>query len=146
MAALIPLILEYTLKYGVPAATALIEMFKKETITWDDWLAVFATAQTPYGLTPQIVAGVVDLGVVTGESPMPAGPPPGVATDKVIVKILPDPTLDPKRRLFCNYAGNCWSVLLSEFTRAKLGEGETWTNTAGLTFWIPDTLLTGLNA
>lgn len=135
VAALLPLILEFTLKYGIPAATQLIEMFKKETITWDDWLAVFNTAATPYGLTPQIVNPVTDLGIVTPESPPTTETiPTGIDPWKVIVKVkagIVPGTLD-----LCNSAGNCWTVLPGTFTRAKTGPGETWTVSNGMTFYL----------
>lgn len=57
---LLPLIIEFALQYGIPAAINLIDVIKKDTISWDDIQDAFSKAQTPYGLTPEIVTVVKD--------------------------------------------------------------------------------------
>lgn len=55
MQALLPLIIQYALQFGLPAAIQLIDVLKKDNMTWDEIQQAFKTAETPYGLTPQIV-------------------------------------------------------------------------------------------
>jgi hypothetical protein len=55
MNALDPLILEYAIKYGIPATLEIIKVFKKENPTIEDWEAAFKVAETPYGLTPKVI-------------------------------------------------------------------------------------------
>lgn len=45
--ALLITIIGYAIKYGIPAATALIDVWNKPTPTIDDWKAAFAVAK-PY--------------------------------------------------------------------------------------------------
>jgi hypothetical protein len=54
MEALIPLLIQYAIQYGIPAVLALIETLKKKEMTWEEIQAAFAVAETPYGLTPEI--------------------------------------------------------------------------------------------
>ena len=48
MNAIAPLILEALVKYGPAVARAITELFKKETITADDWNKVFDLAEKSY--------------------------------------------------------------------------------------------------
>lgn len=142
--AVIPIILQYALQYGVPAVMEIIKLFQKDAITVADWEAAFAVAQTPYGLTPQLLqSGPVPFPVGQPTDP-PKDVPAGVTPEQVIVTIKPDVT--PGWKWFCNYKNDCWYVLLSEFTKTALGTGQLWTNAAGLRFYLPADILAGLNA
>lgn len=44
--ALIPLILEFSLKFGIPAARQIVEMIRKPEPTVDDWDKVFDLAES----------------------------------------------------------------------------------------------------
>lgn len=52
---LIPLVLEYALRYGIPAALEIVKLVQKKEITVADWEAAFAKAETPYGLKPDLL-------------------------------------------------------------------------------------------
>lgn len=108
--ALIPLIIEYSLKYGIPAVTQLIQVISKPSMTWEEIQAAFAVAETPYGLTPQLTEPLTDLGVIAAHSPSVSatGAPDGFPMANVIVSLKRDPG-SPAVTL-CNAAGNCWFV------------------------------------
>lgn len=49
------IIAQLLLKYGPGVALAVAKIFEKPAPTLADWEAVFALAETPYGLTPQVI-------------------------------------------------------------------------------------------
>lgn len=134
---LLPLILQYGLQYGLPWAIQLIDIIKKPTVTWDEIQAFFATARTPYGLTPQLLAPITFLGTLVPAVPAVAGPP-DVDPKLVIVSIKP-PLTGP---VICNSLGDCW-VLQSMATvvRTKGTDGEYWV-VGVMRFWVTQAALT----
>ena len=57
MQALLPLLIEYAIKYGIPATLEIIRLLKVQDPTADQIAAVFAVAQTPFdqGLNPGVL-------------------------------------------------------------------------------------------
>lgn len=140
MEALIPLILQYALQYGVPAAISIINAIKKPEATLDDLAAALQVAQTPYGLTPNMAlinsAGVVDLGAIVGTTAAPT-PPAGFTVDQVAVRV----DVSGITRTVCNTAGNCWFIPdFSKVVVAPGAGGAAWT-IGTKQFWIPTSVL-----
>lgn len=135
--ALIALIAQYVLQYGLPAALKIIQtLMAKGPVTEAEWAAAFATAQTPYGLTAQ-VSTVQDLGVVI--SPIPTTQTSGIAefdsppANFLIVKL----TTQGQSVTICNQHGNCWFIPdIREVGIATYPEGQIWIVPGGLRFFI----------
>lgn len=73
--ALVALLIEYAVKYGIPAVLELINTIKQPTMTWDDIQAAFKMAETPYGLTPELVAKPAPSPVAAAVAAAVATPP-----------------------------------------------------------------------
>lgn len=46
--AMIALIAQYALEYGLPAARKLVELFRTPAPTWDQWDDIFALSEKPF--------------------------------------------------------------------------------------------------
>jgi hypothetical protein len=78
--ALATLILQMAVKYGIPAAQAIVAMFHAPNPpTQADWDAIWSKCQTPFdqGLIPGVLVPDKPPGTVTLTATVtPAGPPP----------------------------------------------------------------------
>lgn len=135
--AVIALLLQYGLQYGLPWVVQLIEIIKKPSLTWDEIQAFFATAKEPYGLTPQLLQPLTFLGTLIPATAAVTGPA-DVDPRNVITQIKP-PNTAP---VICNAAGDCWYVTsMSAVVRTKSDGGEYWV--IGATrFWVTAAALT----
>lgn len=133
--ALIALLAQAILQYGLPAVLQIINNMQKPNPTEADWTAAFALAQTPYGLTPRL-GDFQDLGLIL--PPVAAqlsglaefDVPPGTC---VIVKV----TRETGVTIICNSLGNCWSVADSLLvSKTPDPNGEIWTLPSGVRFFI----------
>ena len=149
MEALLPLVIQYAIQYGIPAVVSLIDIIKKPTMTWDEIQAAFKVAETPYGLTPQIVNAAPtahDLGVLDIALPAWSDYPTGSiptqfqGSPNVIVKITRD---NPPSVIICNNNKKCWLVF-DESTIIKstmtAPDGQVWTVGDQQFFVVPEAL------
>lgn len=145
MEALLPLIIQYSIQYGIPAVVSLIDIIKKPSMTWDEIQAAFKVAETPYGLTPQITGDTPtahDLGVII---PPVSDPPTGTIPTEfqtspfVIVKI----SHSGQGVTICNAKGNCW-LIFDESTIVKTAvtgpDGQVWQVGNQKFFVLPEAL------
>jgi hypothetical protein len=111
-------IIQFAITYGIPAAMELVKLFQKKEITVADWEAVFALAETPYGLTPQIVStgpAVIPTAIKVGE-----------------VKRYPDTTIIGLCELPPSV--KCWDVKKADMR--QLANSYIWT-VGGMYFQMP---------
>ena len=135
--ALIALIAQAILQYGLPAVIQIINNMSKPNPTEADWAAAFALAQTPYGLTPRVTVPLTDIGVIIAPTtPLPFGSVPpefdGPPGTFVIVKV----TKEGDARTVCNSSGNCWFIADVKTVLITPGQGgEVW-QVGTVRFWV----------
>lgn len=132
--ATIALIVNAAITYGIPFAQQVIGLFSKKEVTQADWDALWASAATPYGLTP-------DAAIISKWESKTGGVPATVPADVPAGAVFVTRTIGPNGDwTLCDVAGHCTGI-----TAENVSKCTTYTTPSGAfviltpdgkTFWL----------